>query len=259
MLFTHTTHRKTPSQYRLVPALLLFLALSACGGSSSSPSASSSTSTSSVDTESVLYSFAGNDGANPLAGVIMDSQGNVYGTTRDGGSAGYGAVFELSPAASGGYTEAVLYSFTGGTDGTTPSGGLTMDSAGDLYGTTVSGGSGYGTVFELSPATGGGYTEKVLYSFIGGSDGFTPIGGLVMDSSGDLYGTTMSGSPDDDGALFELSPVTYGGYIESVYAFTGSNGSTPSGGLILDSKGDVYGTTEDGGSDSEGVVFELTP
>lgn len=215
----------------------------------------------------VLYSFAGDsDGADPLGGLSMDSSGDLYGTTQDGGTAGSGTVFELSPTAGGGYAESVLHSFTGSpisvgnADGASPRAGLIADGAGDLYGTTYNGGpSGFGDVFELSPAAGGGYAESILYSFSGGSDGGLSSGVLVRDSAGDLYGTTTTGGGFvGDGTVFKLIPGN-GGYTElTLHVFTGndggSDGASPQAGLILDSAGNLYGTTSVGGG-----VFELSP
>jgi uncharacterized repeat protein (TIGR03803 family) len=158
-------------------------------------------------TEKVLYSFrrTGGDGTNPEAGLVMDSSGNLYGTTYYGG-ASIGTVFELVNS-SGTYTEKVLHSFTGGSDGAQPQAGLVMDSSGNLYGTTSqSGASRHGTVFELVNSSGT-YTEKVLHSFTGypSNDGRGPKAGLIMDSSGNLYGTTSAGGTRRNGTVFELA------------------------------------------------------
>jgi hypothetical protein len=212
---------------------------------------------------SVLYSFTGSggDGANPYAGLIMDASGNLYGTTGGGGNGG--TVFELVNS-SGTYSEIVLYSFTGsGGDGANPAGGLLMDASGNLYGTTVRGGNinancqdgGCGTVFELVNSSGA-YRERVLYSFTGsGGDGANPEAGLIMDASGNLYGTTAAGGY---GTVFELVNSS-GTYSEKVlYSFTGgSDGAVPLGGVIMDGSGNLYGTTEEGGTNGWGAVFEL--
>ena len=161
-------------------------------------------------TEEVLYSFHNNDadGAGPYPTLIFDAAGNLYGTTYNGGFYGYGTVFELMPAAGGGWTEKVLHSFNG-TDGAYLFGGLIFDAAGNLYGTTVVGGShGYGTVFELTPAAGGNWTEKVLYSFHNnGTDGAEPgWASLIFDAAGNLYGTTLDGGTYGYGTVFEITP-----------------------------------------------------
>jgi uncharacterized repeat protein (TIGR03803 family) len=168
-------------------------------------------------TETVLHSFNNNgtDGIKPPAGLIFDAAGNLYGTTRYGGTYGYGTVFELTPTAGGGWTETVLHSFGNGTDGTSPYASLIFDAAGNLYGTTLD--DGYfgcpgdthcGTVFELTPAAGGGWTEKVLHSFSNSPDGADPfLAGLIFDAAGNLYGTTSGGGTYGGGTVFELSPV----------------------------------------------------
>lgn len=227
----------------------------------------------------VLYAFTGgNDGAEPQAGVIMDGAGSLYGTTEGGGgsahcSGGCGTVFELARNTGGGYTESVLYSFTGyGGDGASPVSGVTMDSAGNLYGTTAyagnnctGGADGCGVVFKLAPkGAGGGYTESVLYAFSGGSDGSNPAGALLLDGAGNLYGTAPYGGSSSCtrgcGTVFELAPNGSGGYAEStVYSFLGGvGGNGPIGGLVADSAGDLYGMTAYGGSNGTGAVFELT-
>ena len=217
--------------------------------------------------ESVLYSFAGSaDGAVPQDGVVLDSSGNLYGTTSGGGNGSLSTVFELAPNGSGGYTESVLHLFSGTPDGANPRAGLVMDGSGDLYGTTSIGGNmGGGTVFELTPNGSGGYTESILQSFDSSSDGADPEGGLILDSSGNLYGTTVSGGSAGDGTVFELSPNGSGGYTEAiVYNFVGgADGAHPSGALIMDGSGDLYGKASGGTSDKCvggcGVVFKLTP
>jgi len=139
--------------------------------------------------EQVLYaSQGGSDGSSPSSGLIFDALGNLYGETEGGGN-GNGTVFELSPNSNGGWTETVLYSFQGGNDGVGPSDGLVFDQAGNLYGTTY---GGNGTAFELSPNGSGGWTETVLYRFLGGSDGAGPQG-LIFDQKGNLYGTANEG------------------------------------------------------------------
>ena len=167
-------------------------------------------------TEKVIYSFSGgSDGGHPNAGLITDANGDLFGTTfiggaPSGGGAGTGTVFELVKTGSG-YTEKVLYSFSGGSDGAFPDARLITDANGDLFGTTINGGAnGYGTVFELVN-TGSGYTEKVLYSFSGGSDGAIPLAGLFADAKGDLFGTTANGGYGP-GTVFE---ITNSGFVVS--------------------------------------------
>jgi uncharacterized repeat protein (TIGR03803 family) len=212
----------------------------------------------------VLHSFTGGpgDGATPYAGLITDSSGNFFGTTAGGGAHGYGTVFELVNS-SGSYSEKVLYSFTGsqsGGDGANPYAGLVMDSSGNLYGTTASGGlSGGGTVFELVNSSGT-YTEKVLHSFTNAAlDGAFPIGGLVIDGSGNLYGTTQSGGSAFSGTVFELinSAGTYSEQVLYNFTKSGGDGAYPSAGPIIDGSGNLYGTTQQGGANGFGTVFEL--
>jgi uncharacterized repeat protein (TIGR03803 family) len=212
----------------------------------------------------VLYSFnGGSDGANPLLGdLIFDQTGNLYGTTENGGVVGCsgngcGTAFELSPVGRG-WTEKVLYSFTGtGSDGANPFAGVTFDH-GDvhLYGTTKSGGIvSNGTVFELSPL-GSSWTENVIYSFQGPSDGYAPIGGIIFDPSGLLTGTTSSGGLNGGGIAFQLDSI----YAETVlYNFVGPAGGGSYGNLTADAAGNLYGTAYDDGAYGNGSVFELSP
>jgi len=217
--------------------------------------------TSGTYSEKVLYSFTNSpDGAYPYAGLIMDAAGDLFGTTPNGGSSGYGIVFELVNS-SGTYTERVLYSSSGSPDGGTIDSGVIMDAAGNLYGTTFNGGAyASGNVFELVNSSGT-YSEKVLYDFLpnSGVDGANPGAGVIMDASGDLFGTTYWGGPQNAGTVFELVN-TSGTYSEKVlYSFTNSpDGANPyGGGLIMDAAGDLYGATSAGGLQSAGTVFEL--
>lgn len=193
----------------------------------------------------LLHSFGvtPGDGTNPAAPLISDSNGNLYGTTPSGGAGGFGTVFELVKSPAGTYTEKVLYSFSGGTDGGSPSGGLVMDAAGNLYGTTQGGGaSGLGTVFELVNSAGT-YTETVLHSFAG-PDGQVPNGGLVRDASGNLYGVTVNRQASDNGAVFELVNSS-GTFTEKVlYNFTGGSNGGPIGPLAIDASGNLYGAAQ---------------
>ncbi|MGB8887735.1 MAG: choice-of-anchor tandem repeat GloVer-containing protein [Candidatus Korobacteraceae bacterium] len=212
----------------------------------------------------VLHSFGkGTDGACPYyAGLIIDATGNLYGTTFEGGIHSSGTVFELTPQDGGGWTEKVLHSFGSGTDGIYPYGGLIRDAAGNLYGTTLGGGiHSSGTVFELTPQEGGGWTEKVLHSFGRGTDGAGPYAGLSLDVYGNLYGTTSLGGIHSSGTVFELTPQEGGGWTEQVlHSFGhGTDGAGPYAGLIIDAAGNLYGTTLGGGIHSSGTVFELTP
>ena len=223
-------------------------------------------------TESVLYSFQGGttDGNEPQAGLIMDSGGNLYGTTATGGSRscnnfiGCGTVFKLAPGGNGSYTESLLYSFKGEPgDGAGPS-DMVMDSGGNLYGTTAAGGTdGYsiGTVFKLTKGASGSYAESMLHSFQSGAvGGFGPEPGLIMDSGGSLYGAAQEGGADGYGAVFKMAPGSGGSYTESsLYSFQSgsSDGALPFAGVIMDSNGNLYGTTVMGGTNDQGMVFEI--
>lgn len=200
--------------------------------------------------ETVLHSFAGgSDGAYPSAILTRSPSGAVYGTASGGGSFGYGAIFEIS--ASG--AESILYSFSNGSDGGTPVSTL-LPVGSSLYGVTSGGGAfGVGTVFEFSPKT---KLLTTLYTFTGGADGGSPLGGLSRDSSGNFYGTARFGGIYGDGVVFSLTETT-----ETVrYSFTGGeDGSQPLSGVILDPSGNMYGTAWQGGAYGAGVVFEVTP
>ena len=217
------------------------------------------TKTSGTWTETVLHSFGGSDGANPFAGLVMDSSGALYGTTYSGGASGQGVVFEL--AQSGGvWSETVLHSFGIGTDGSSPQSVLIGNPKDALYGTTVYGGTnGVGTVYEVFKS-GGAWKEKILHTFTGSSDGGFPAAGLRRSGTGALYGTTFTGGMDDLGSVFELTK-SGGVWSETVlYAFTGgSDGYGPIGQVILDKSGALYGTASGGGAYGYGTVWKVVP
>jgi len=215
--------------------------------------------------EKILYNFDalnGKDGGTPLDGVIFDGAGNLYGTTEIGGLYDFGTVFELTPKAGGGWKEKILHNFNPNTkDGSAPNASLVFDAAGNLYGTTLEGGaSGLGTVFELSPKTGGGWKETLLHSFNSkGKDGYFPFAPVIFDGSGNLYGATSVGGTKFGGTVFELSPKTGGGWTEKILYNFGYPGATdPFGKLIFDGSGNLYGTEGANGPDNAGSVFELT-
>ena len=222
-------------------------------------------------TEHVLYSFS-QPGGGPYDGVILDQFGNLYGTTAGGGSRNYGTVFKLTHVLSG-WVQEVLHEFQGGSDGGIPIGGLTFDSAGNLYGTTSDGGSGHGgTVFELTPMPGGNWTYTVVYSFTSGTGGCAspglfgtpgPSDTLVMDGLGNFYGTTACDGPSNMGTVFKLTPTTSLPWTyASLHDFTGRpDGNNPLGAVAFDNRGNLYGTTSLGGTNGgygDGTVFEIT-
>jgi uncharacterized repeat protein (TIGR03803 family) len=202
-------------------------------------------------TETVLYTFTGGaDGGKPSASLVLDAAGNLYGTASIGGTFNGGTVFKVDP--SGALT--VLHTFMGGTtDGAYPKSGLVLDKNGNLYGTTYSGGAGHsGTVFKLD--TSGSLT--LLYSFAGGTDGANPIGGLVLGSQGNFYGTTYGGGAANHGTVFKLSA---NGTETLLHSFNSTDGSDPYAGLVRDAAGNLYGTTQRGGAAGYGTVFKIAP
>ena len=220
--------------------------------------------------ETLLHDFTGEngDGFGPYAGVILDAAGNVYGTTEKGGNTrcggGCGTVYELKPISGGGWKEHILHSFGAIGDGAIPGvGALILDSAGSLYGTTGGGGAtGFGIVFKLAPGSDSPWKETILYNFKGGADGIQPSAGVVMDKAGNLYGTTSAGGTASCGCgvVYKLAPGSNGKWTYTVlHRFTGFDGAGPNANLILDSKGNLYGTTTTGGAGGYGVAFEITP
>ena len=206
-------------------------------------------------TEAVLYNFTGgSDGGSPYFGdLVFDQAGNIYGTTLQGGASGKGVVFKLSHSGSG-WTETVLWSFTGGGEGGYPYSGVFFDGAGNLYGTTSDGGAGgYGTAYELSP-TQSGWTENTLYSFTGNNDG-TGTGGMVMDASGHLFGMTGGIYP---GAAYELVSQSGNWAFNLLQSFTGTYPG-PLTSPTFDSHGNLYGPVPTGGTGNGGEIFKLTP
>jgi uncharacterized repeat protein (TIGR03803 family) len=200
-------------------------------------------------TEQVLW------GTGSSSGLTMNAAGDVFGLGWDD------SVFELSPNGSGGWNGAVICFLAGhlrisygGSYGP-----LVLDQAGNVYGTSYGQGKSEGTVYELSPAENGSWTQTVLHSFAASKDGVNPYGGITFDWAGNIYGTTDGGGEFGDGTVFELTaPVGTGSYKEKVlWSFNGTDGSVPSGNLILDSAGRLYGTAYKGGTSGEGVVFEV--
>jgi uncharacterized repeat protein (TIGR03803 family) len=219
-------------------------------------------------TETVLHAFKGqpSDGKVPEGRLVMNAAGKVFGTTLQGGANDIGTVFQaMAPLTNGApWQERVLYSFGSVSgDGINPNAGL-LGANQVLYGVTFGGGAkGRGTVFQLVPTSGGGpWIETILYSFTPVPDAAFPSSELVMDQSGNLYGTTTLGGANNLGAVYQLSPPASAGgaWTETViHSFNGTDGTLPSGRLQFDASGVLYGTTDGGGSRQEGTVFQLMP
>jgi uncharacterized repeat protein (TIGR03803 family) len=227
--------------------------------------------------EKTVLIFRGPNGGQPTANLIKDASGNFYGTAVSGGAGNAGVVFELSPKASGKWKETVLYSFSGFKDGNSPFAGLTMDSEGNLYGTTSTGGNpactastgSCGVVYKLS-RTGGKWKETVLHAFKG-DDGAYPVSGVTLDTAGDVFGATQQGGGTTSqcgggcGVVYELVHQGNGKWTESLlHVFNPlqqpPDGQFPESRLIFDSKGDLFGTTFEGSGRAEsGCVYELVP
>ncbi len=221
--------------------------------------------------ETTLYSFPGDyDGGNPLSRVIIAPDGTLFGTTSWGGGdcnvneTNCGTFFHLTPppaeraSALAPWSETVLYTYTS-ENGAYPAGDLIVDQAGNVYGTSQGGGPArMGVVYELTPS-GGGWVGTVLYAFQGPPDGENPVGGVVFDQSGNLYGVTTYGGPDDAGTIYQLSQPGSTWTEQILHAFHNRDGSVPEGGLIIDSSGKLYGTTAAGGTVGEGTIFEFKP
>ncbi|MBV8725112.1 MAG: hypothetical protein JO351_05580 [Candidatus Eremiobacteraeota bacterium] len=253
-----------------LPITFALLALAGCGSShlpGLAPAAGSSQAQrlgeAARGSERVLYSFTGySDGGNAATGLVLDSAGNLYGTTVVGGSANCGTVFKLAPRSSPPWTESVLFSFDCYGTGKNPHGGVTFDRAGNLDGTTVNGGgggscgsSGCGVVFQVS-----GSNEQPLYSFRGGNDGFGPGSPVTIGAKDVVYGTAPDGGADSQGVVYAVSRK-HGNWHQSVlHPFTGgSDGGTGSLGALLLLSGDLYGVAETGGAHGAGTAYRLSP
>jgi uncharacterized repeat protein (TIGR03803 family) len=215
-------------------------------------------------TFSIIYNFGSSaeDGDGPAGGLVMDAAGNLYGATYDGGTDNLGTVYELSPGSDGSWTEKVLYSFASGVDANFPAAPLVFDSAGNLYGTSNGGGTaGFGTVFEVSPASDGSWTEQVLYSLPGTQALQYPEAPVWLDAAGNVYTTAYGPVAPQHGSVFELIKGSDGSWTESIlYAFSGKdgNGGGPDTGLVADAQGNLFGATEYGGIDGgAGTIYEL--
>ena len=208
--------------------------------------------------ETPIYEFTGSpDGATPNAGVIFDAAGNLYGVTAGGGTANQGTVFKLTPNG-GGWSEQVIYNFGGGSDGNAPVGGVAFDAFGNLYGSTVSGGSGGGgTVFQLTP-NGSGWDYHLLYSFSGAAN-CGPKAEVSLDAAGNVYGTTYCDGAFSDGSVFKLTNSGGNFTYSTLHDFTGQNdGKWPYSNVSFDAAGHLYGTAERGSRFGAGDVWEIT-
>jgi uncharacterized repeat protein (TIGR03803 family) len=211
-----------------------------------------------------VHSFNGKNGLSPLAGVFRDKEGDLYGTTGQGGKStdncgiyGCGVAFRLDQT---GMKESVLHKFSSDFDGYFPEALLVGDPAGNLYGTTYESPSGFGTVFKLSEAR----HETILHYFHNDGDGANPHTGVIRDATGNLYGVTFAGGETGGGTVYRVVDTT--GHETVLYSFTcGSDGCEPNSVLLEDAAGNLYGTTQEGGDEQCtggygcGVVFELSP
>jgi uncharacterized repeat protein (TIGR03803 family) len=213
-----------------------------------------------ASTPTTFVSFNEADGLLPEGSLIADANGDLFGTTEVGGANGEGTVFEIAKTA-GAYasTPTTLVTFNGA-DGSIPAGSLIADASGDLLGTTATGGAnGDGTVFEIVKTPAGYASNPVTLVNFDGADGADPAASLIADASGDLFGTTEEGGPDDDGTVFEIAktPTGYASTQVTLVNFNFADGASPRGSLIADASGDLFGTTREGGAVGQGTVFEI--
>ena len=215
-------------------------------------------------TANILYSFDNVSGAYPGGPLVSDQAGNLYGTAGYGGNksgvcqtTGCGTIFELQRV-SGGWNLVVLYKFSGGSDGAYPNPKLFRDSSGNLFGTAYFGGLGYGTVFELSPSSGG-WKESTVYSFVSGSQAANPVNGVTSGGSAIFYGATAYGGSQNLGTVYQLNKTASGWKQTVLHSFNGKDGENPLGGALLLRQGTLYGTTNSGGPSGQGTAFSLTP
>jgi uncharacterized repeat protein (TIGR03803 family) len=220
------------------------------------------------DSEKVIHIFQGDSspgGASPWDGVVVDSAGNVYGGALYGGLYNGGLIFKMSPNGDGTWAETAAHNFDDSdyNDGAGPLGGLVFDSAGNLYGTTIGGGEyNAGVAFELKPGAHGRWVETILHNFGGYSDGTEPRSTMILDASGNLYGTTSEGGANGQGIVFELSRNSAGEWQETIlYNFTLSDGGDGFSAqpLAFDKSGNLWGTVEVGGAYGFGEIYELSP
>ena len=221
--------------------------------------------------EKILHSFNNNgqDGTFPVCSLVFDASGNLYGTTETGGLYKGGTVFELLPQSNGTWKEKILYNFhargTGDRgDASMPEAGVVMDASGNLYGTAASGGAnGYGAIYRLSPQSGGGWKETILYSLNNNVDGlFGPTTGLTFDTAGNLYGTFEEGGTNFAGEVYVLQKQANGTWVKStLYSFSDASGDPafPNSSLTLGPDGKFYGTTSGGGNSASGTAYSIAP
>ena len=214
-------------------------------------------------TQSVIHTFTGgDDSSGPGAGLTIDDSGNIYGMAPTGGKFFAGTIFEMQPAKGGTYKFKVIHAFTGGKDGIGGSAGRLVPRDGELFGAATAGGvNGAGTIYQLSPTGRGKWKFKTLYAFRGSLDAGFPYGGLAFDALGNIFGTTYYDGANDVGAVYELSQKNNGMWKERVlYSFDGgSDGNGSIANVNFDTDGNMYGTTSEGGSDGDGVIFRLAP
>ncbi|HEX8816756.1 MAG TPA: choice-of-anchor tandem repeat GloVer-containing protein [Terriglobales bacterium] len=217
--------------------------------------------------ETSLHNFTGNhsDGKDAISAVVRDSVGNLYGMTYLGGlqcgSSTCGTIYEISPQPDGKWKETILLRFNG-KNGQFPLGALLLDGSGALYGTAELGGTGGGVVFKMTPTGNGHWDYAIIHDFSGGTEGDIPVSGVVMDTNGNLYGTTGDGGNISGcGVLYKMSPSAKGKWRYTVLHRFGkiNDGCAPAGDLTIDSSGNLYGGTLLGGSHGFGTVYELTP
>ena len=213
-------------------------------------------------TQTVIHAFTGeDDGSGPGARVTVDGAGNVYGMAPTGGAYGLGTIYKIRQGQNGAWVLKVIHAFTGGADGATGSAGRMILRHGDLYGAATTGGTyGSGVVFELTPTQVGEWDFRTIYSFRGQPDGSFPYGALLLDASGNIYGTTYYGGANNIGAVYQLTPRTNGEWREKVlYSFQGgTDGNSPISNLVFDTARNLYGTTSEGGLGT-GTIFKLSP
>jgi uncharacterized repeat protein (TIGR03803 family) len=213
-----------------------------------------------AQTYTVLHNFgASGDGGGPVAPLVLDPEGNLYGTTLAGGLQSFGTVFKLSPNGNSTWNESVLYSFA--IDGEEQYAPVVLDLRGNLYGETPGGGyQSYGTVYELSPSGGGSWTMQTLHTFTGYPDGDAPTGGVLLGNANQVYGVANGGGMRNIGMVFNLDHLSATGWNEfTLHSFLGgSDGEYPGGPLAIDVAGNLYGVTN-GGSGGNAIVYKLTP